>query len=231
MITHRAAGITLAIFALILLIFAIPQMAAGWLTAPVNLDHVHTPDLTAARAAQFESAMNILPQAETAKALAAAYLTTGPLKTQQREIVQNAAIRAVQISPGDPYNWYYLALSLESEIFDPARRALFDQALTMSLMTGPHERNLVMQRLLMIARHWEQVSQPLRDNWEDQIVYLWGTSPKDLRDLYLAMPPDSQKRVFATLDEIPGESIKFNQYLDHPDHPPTDPAADDGETN
>jgi len=227
LVSHLASRISLLILALALLILAIPQMVSGWLTAPANLDHVHTAILTPERATQFESAMKILPQADTAQKLTFAYLHAGPLRTQQRAIIQNAALRAVQLSPGDPYNWFYFAATLESEIFDPARRVLFDQALTMSMMTGPHDPNLVLQRAAMVAKHWNQLSQPLRDDWEDQIIALWADAPQRLRTLYLTMPPEGQKLVFATLDEIPGESIKFNQYLDHPDQPPAEPADDD----
>lgn len=226
-VTHRQAGLAMTAFALLLIAFALPQCIVAWLTAPVNLDHTTTVMLDLPRAQKFTRAMEILPQPATAKALTSTYLRTGPLLTTQNALVQNIATRAISLAPGDPWNWYNLAKSLESEIFEPARLVLFDQALSMSMMTGPYTRDLILARLLMVVKYWDKLSQGLRDDWQDQIINLWITSPEDLRASYLAMSPAGRKMVFDAMDQLPGESIKFNQYLDHPETPPAPPEVDE----
>lgn len=216
LITHRTAGIGLSVLALLLIALALPQFVTGWLTAPEHLDHMRKVLLTPARHKKFEQAMRILPQASTAAALAYAELNQPPGTTVEHTQVTNAALASVKLSPGDPFNWYYLAAALEPEIFEPTRMVLFDQALTMSMMTGPHTRDLILARGLMVSKYWDKLSQPLRDDFEDQIFYLWAVAPWDLRGFYLAMTPETQHMVFDILEEAPGESIKFNRFLDDP---------------
>ncbi|HCM83798.1 MAG TPA: hypothetical protein DIS76_04450 [Rhodospirillaceae bacterium] len=215
-VTHRDAGIGFAALALLLIALALPQAVVGWLTAPEHLDHMHRTPLTAERKAKFEQAMKILPQGDTANALSYAALNSPAATTIERARINQAAIAAVRISPGDPFNWYFLAAVLEPEIFEPTRMVLFDQALTMSMMTGPLERNLILSRALLVIKYWDRLSMPLRDDLEDQIFNLWVAAPWDLRGVYLALTPDGQRMIFDILEQAPGESIKFNQYLDNP---------------
>lgn len=215
-ITHRNAGLGLLAMALLLIALAIPQMITGWLTAPVRLDHMRKVALTPEREKNFEKAMKILPQAETANTLAYTASTKPTLTTLERAHGNQNALSAVRFSPGDPYNWYYLAATLEPEIFDPARLVLFDHALTMSMMTGPMARTLILSRILLVVKYWDRLSLPLHQDFEDQIFNLWMVAPWDLREVYLAMPPENQKMVFDVLEQAPGESIKFNKYLDNP---------------
>lgn len=220
MTTHRTTGFAMAALAVLLLGFALPQATVAWLTVPENMDHTRNVILSPERAQKFAKAMQILPQPATAKALAYAAVNAGPATTLQRGQMEQLATTAITLAPGDPYNWYYLAAALENQIFEPTRLVMFDQALTMSLMTGPHTRDLILSRAMAVVNHWDKLSQPLRDDWQDQIISLWASSPNDLRSLYLAMPPEGKTLVFATLDEIPGESLKFNRFLDHPDTAP-----------
>jgi hypothetical protein len=214
--THRDAGIGLTLLALLLLSLAIPQVASAWLTRPENLDHTKKTLLSWERQQKFEDAMRIIPQTRTANALAYAALNQPAASTLKRTNTLKATLTAVNLSPGDPFNWYYLAAALEPEIFEPSRMVLLDQALTMSMMTGPLTRDLILARALMVVKYWDKLSQPLRDDFKDQIFNLWASSPADLRGVYLTMPPSGQKLVFDTLEQVPGESLKFNRFLDNP---------------
>ena len=219
-LSYHQLGLVLVSLGLLLLLVSLPQAITAWLSAPRMLDHnIHTLLNDNERRA-YESAVQIMPQAKTTSALAFAALNRGPAITQKRYMITDTTIAAVKTSPGDPFNWFYLAAAIEPEIFDPPRLVLFDQALTMSMITGPLTRDLILARAIMITKHWPRLSTTLHDHFADQIFDLWASAPKDLRSLYLGLAPEGQRLVFEILDQAPGETIKFNQFIDNPEKMP-----------
>ena len=200
---NRTLGISLAILSAGILLLAIPQMGAAWLTAPAGLDHTQVQSLTPDERADYRSALQILPQAQTAYMLADADLSNVGLTTLARENDIAMLQAAAEREPGNTHVWYLLSAALEPELFSPGRRALWDHALSMSLLTGPYARDLAMPRAMIITRHWNEASDAVKGLWQDQITHFWGMAPDDVHDIYAALPTAGQKILFDTLGEAP----------------------------
>jgi hypothetical protein len=201
--TNAGFAIALGAASCLLMALALPQVNVAWLTVPRDLDHTHPETLNAQQRASYTAALNVIPQSQTLYALAEADLREPNLTTLKRESAINMLEQAAAQTPGNTHIWYLLAAAVETEMFDAGRRALWDHAMSMSLLTGPFARDLLPLRTTQMVQHWDIASPDLKNLWQVQTINLWGADPDEIYRIYTAQPPEGQKIFLDTLGEAP----------------------------
>lgn len=166
----------------VLLALAVPMAHTAWQNAPPSLDH---------------------NRAQTKAETFAAQLAVPSLTTQERANIIQAVQRQAARTPGDSHVWYVLAAALEPVAFTSANAALFDHALSMSILTAPFARDLALPRAALITRHWGNLSADLQNLWQETTIRQWGNDPEITTKIYQSLSPGGQQILADTLGEVP----------------------------
>lgn len=248
--SSRITGAIIVLLGAAMAFFAVPHFVAGLIQiggdpteAAIERNLPATPDGIDADIQSREAAIGWydIPQyhaqiafAEVRNYLRLDTLPTKPVATEQ--VAEQKAIdeftRALALQPADPYVWEQLAFT-DGFKSGPSDRVTRD--LKMSVMTGPEEPNLVVQRLGVAMTNWTKLDLVTKMLFVRQFENAAAYRTRELADLalffgvgdfvkkILSSRPDLQAR-FTEMYFEPEEGSPLFRVPDPPAEPAAEPA-------
>ncbi len=187
--TSLALALVTLIVGLILLYIAIPHAWAGYINIPVekNISLVRSKHRLAAAKipALIEHAQqssSIINTAGYQQQLGELYYLQGLLSkttAEDKNVLLNSSVAYLKASliaaPANSLAWFELA-SIQRDNNAPNEDV--KNAFLMSILTGPHEANLVIPRLQQLLALNTELSSEDQDQIQHQIITGWSQSPK-----------------------------------------------------